>query len=186
MRIGSNVIGQSNPNVTPCATQLFAPINATVPLGTLGSVSAVGLASATNANHPTEPGLGHGGNAQAGALGVTIRLLGQTITVGAVRTLLFATCPTPDEGPGTPPPNMTVQPQSDLVGVQLNGKFLLNVNQAVVLPIGPYTLYLNRVMRTNNTLTARALQLTGPGLPDGGLVIGESEVDFTGNPCTAS
>jgi hypothetical protein len=186
LRIGATSYQVANPQDSPCATDLKLPVNATIPLGPLGFVQAVGLEAATQANHPTQPGLGHGGNAQAGLAGVTIRIAGQTITVGAVRTLLFTWCPTPDEGAATPPPMMTVQPESDLLGVQLNGRFLLNLNGPGTVPVGPYTLYVNRQFRTSNSLMQRALELQGPGLPVGGLVIGESKVDFTGNPCTAS
>jgi hypothetical protein len=186
LRIGSTSISQANPKDSPCANDAKIPVNEFVPLGSLGYVWVEGLAAVTQANHPTQPGIGHGGNAQAGVLGVQVRILNQTITAGALRTLLFTWCTTPDEGAATPPPAMTVQPESDILGVQVNGRWLLNVNQPVTVPAGPYTIYLNRRIVTSNSLTARALEIDGPGLPAGGIVIGESQVDHTGNPCTAS
>jgi hypothetical protein len=185
LRIGSSATSVANPAGTPCATDAKIPVNVPVPLGPLGGVFAIGVVGATQANNATIPGLGHGGNSQGGLLGVTVRLGTLTLTVGAVRSLQYVACPTGDLGPGTPPPDIGTLENSDTVGIGINGT-QLHISSPITLPLGIATVYINRTIRVGTTQTRRAVEIQSPLLPAGGIVIGESVVGYTGNPCTAS
>lgn len=186
LRIGASSISAANPQFAPCATDVKAPINTTIPLGALGYVAATGLAATTQANNPTIPGIGHGGNSQGGTLGVQVKIGPLLIAVGAVRSLQFATCTTGNLGPATPEPQIVTAPNSDTLGLSINNGPPLQVAGPLTLPLGIATVYLNRTINVGTTRTRRAVEIQSPLLPPGGIVIAESVIGYTGNPCSGS
>lgn len=190
LRIGASEGVVANPPFIPCVTDAEQLANTTVPLGSGNALQVILLESRTQSNpnptaEGTRPFLGHGGGAQSGVAGVGLKLGTLTLTTGAIRSRVNVVCLThaPPLGPGSPPV-MTVQP-SDVFFVKVNNTQLA-VSQPVVLPIlGVGTLYLNRTIRTGDSLTRRAIELDRPGTqPD--IVIAEARVGFTGNPCTTT
>jgi hypothetical protein len=184
LRIGTFEAGVANAANSPCRSQVAFPVNLRLPIGTLLDLQVLGLGSATDASR-AGGGFGNGVSAQAGALGVTLRLLGLRLQTGAVRNIGFATCVMNPASPTGMSPGFTGPAKNQTLGLSIQGGQELQINGPVTLPLGILTLRLNQTTRSGNQnggfMLQRAIEINSPLLPT--IVIGESRVNFAGNPC---
>lgn len=149
----------------PCVTDAESVARTRLGLGLL-TVEANGLTASTEA---TPAG------ASAGLLTTRIRMLGLVIEVGAVTSTATATCVA---GPAGPVP--VFAGSSRIAALRINGVTVPIGSGPVTLPLLVGSLSLNGTVETAHGLTQRAFELR---TPLGDVVIGESSVDATGNPC---
>lgn len=184
LRVFSSEFFAANPQNEPCRSDRAAGVSQFVPIGTLGFVAVLAPEAVTKSNpeptaEGTAPARGHGAGAQSGVAGLRLRLGPVDITAAALRTRVVETCGPPSST--APPPDMRGDDNlSDTVFLSVNGT-TFSVDQPATIPVGPFTVYIQREVRTENSLTRRALEIEQNG--ESILVVGESTVDFTGNPC---
>jgi hypothetical protein len=184
LRIGTSETGVSNKANNPCRTQTAFPVNLGVPLGTLGRIDALGVGSSTNANK-AYGGFGDGVSTQAGVLGTIVRLGNLKVTIGAVRNIGFATCANDPNSPTGLSPKFNGPEKNQTIDVSINDGKPIKVEGPVTLPLGVLTLKLNQTTKRRDAsggkMVQRAVEINSPLLPT--IVIAESIVDYTGNPC---
>jgi hypothetical protein len=185
LRIGAFEAGVSNAPNAPCRSQVAFPVNLRLPLGALLDLQVLALGSATDASRGGG-GFGNGVSSQAGAAGVTLRLLGLSLQTGVVRNIGFVTCAANPNSPTGMSPAFNGPNKNQTLGLRINNGQELQVNGPLVLPLGIITLKLNQTTQAQNAqggfLLQRAVEINSPILPT--VVVGESLVDYAGNPCT--
>jgi hypothetical protein len=157
----------ANPRGTPCADDSRTVAKARVGLGLL-TVTVNGLTASTDA----APG---GMSATAGLLTTRISTIGLSIEIGAMTSAATATCVA---GPTGLAP--TFAGSSQIASLKINGVRLPIGAGPVTIPLVVGSLSLNSTVTTQNGLTQRAFDLR---TILGDVVIGESTVGVTGNPC---
>ena len=185
VRIGDTEIGTANAPNDPCRTQTGFPVNLPVPLGELGGIHALGVGGSTDATRAGS-GFGNGISAQAGALGVSIFLLGQFIQTGEVRNIAFANCGR-RQGTTQLTPRFRGPHKNQVAGVILNDDGEINVDGPFVLDELEALLTVKlaqtviQTTATGKQRRQRTLEINSPLLPT--IVIGEAIVGWDRNPC---
>jgi hypothetical protein len=88
---------------------------------------------------------------------------------------------------GTPFPTFEDSyPENDTVGISIDGSPPIQINKPLTLSLGGYTVYLNRSITTSHSVEWRSLEVDGPDLPGGRIIVADSVVSYSGNPCTAT
>jgi hypothetical protein len=149
----------------PCVTDAESVAKTRLGLGMLG-VTVDGLTASTEANPAA---------ATAGLLTTRIHAPGLVIEVGAVTSSATATCVA---GPAGPVPVFTGS--SRIASLKINGLAVPIGSGPVKLPLLVGSLSLNSTVETAHGLTQRAFELR---TLLGDVVIGESSVGTTGDPC---
>ena len=186
LRIGTSEFGVSNKPNNPCRTQKNWPVEVNQQLGPNAHVHAGAVASSTSARKDG----GHFGNgvtAQAGVAALSTSLLGLKLGTGEVRSLGFVTCARDASSPTGLSPAFNGPDKNDVVGLWVgdrDNKIEL-AGKPFVLDLGIATLTLNnKVVRPapngGREMVLTPFELNSP-LP--AIVIGESRVGYTGNPC---
>ena len=149
--------------------------------GILGGTLSVGLLTATTTNNTTPGSQPAAGDSASAASSVASLTLG-AITTGVLQSSATVTC----TGTGTLTPTFTSS--SSVANVNIPGVAQTNTSspfmQDITLLGQTLTVFLNRTITTPTSLTRRALEIDLNGSPL--LVAGESQVDFTGNPCATA
>jgi Flp pilus assembly protein TadG len=189
LRVGNNTLlglSPAEPVVangpdTPCQTAntSLTPV--------LGGLTLGVLTASTTLNTPGAlPAAGDGATANAKAanvcLGTTLPIVGTCVGLGAtvLNSDASVTCTAGAGGALTP----VFAGSSTLATLTLGGLPLPIANQTINLPIlGTQVLniFVNRTIQANGVLTQRALEVDLGGSPL--LIVGEAQVDTTGNPC---
>jgi hypothetical protein len=160
----------ANPGGTPCVDDTRTAVKARVGLVLL-TVRVDGLTAATD----TAPG---GVSATAGLLTTRISTVGLVIEIGAITSSATATCVA---GPAGLAPSFSGS--SSIAWLKVNGVTMPIGSGPVKIPLLVGTLSLNSTTTTPDGLTQRAFDLR---TLLGNVVIGESSVGATGNPCLSS
>ncbi|PZS07603.1 MAG: hypothetical protein DLM64_14550 [Solirubrobacterales bacterium] len=175
-RLGGNDLIAANPADSPCVTAS----NSGTP--TIAGLTVGLLDANTMLNAGALPAAGDNATAHSDAANVC---LGQTVLgiclgigVKAVSSDASVTCPSVG---GTP----VFTGSSTLATVYLGGVLPIVSGQQVTVPlVGLVTVYIDRTIRTGNSLTQRALEVDLGTSPL--LIVGEAKVDTTGNPCATA
>lgn len=157
----------ANPGGTPCVDDTRSAAKVSLGLGLL-KVTVNGLTATTDA----APG---GMSATAGLLTTKVSTLGLVIELGAMTSTATATCVA---GPTGLAP--VFSGSSRIASLKVNGVTIPIGSGPVKLPLVVGTLSLNSTVATADGLTQRAFDLR---TLLGNVVIGESKVGATGNPC---
>ena len=160
----------ANPGGTPCADDERTAARVSIGLGLL-KVTADGLTASTDA----APG---GVSATAGLLTTRISTIGLVIEIGTMTSSATATCVA---GPTGLAP--VFSGSSRIASLKVNGVRLPIGPGPVTIPLVVGTLSLNSTVATADGLTQRAFDLR---TLLGNVVVGESRVGATGNPCRQS
>ncbi len=105
---------------------------------------------------------------------------GHNIVIGAVTSQASETCVSKAG-------KLSLQrtAKSRVAYIKINGKKTLVGNKSMKLSIGKLaTIYLNRTIKTANSVTQRAVEIDLMGKPL--VILAQSEVDSTGNPCATA
>lgn len=189
LRIGTTEFGVSNKPNNPCKTQINWPVAVNRGIGPTAHIVVAGVASSTNARKDGGR-YGDGVAAQAGALAVGASLLGIPFATGEIRSLGFVTCARNPSSPTglSPEFNGPDKNQVSALWVRHPDNEIGVAGNPFVLNLGVAKLTLNsKVIRAaangGREMMLRPFQLDSP-LPT--IVIGESQVGYTGNPCDKS
>jgi hypothetical protein len=113
-------------------------------------------------------------NATTGLLG------GKPIRIGAMKSTATDTCAA--KGSKL---SLAQTGTSTVAYIIINGKKTVVGNKSMTIPLGIATIYLNRTIQSGNVLTQRAVEIDiGGNTPS--VILAQSEVDFTGNPCATA
>jgi hypothetical protein len=157
----------ANPGRTPCVDDTRTAARVTIGVGLL-TVQVNGLTATTDA----APG---GMSATAGLLTTRISTIGLVVEIGAITSSATASCVT---GPTGLAPSFSGS--SSIASLKVNGVTVPIGSGPVTLPLVVGSLSLNSTAASANGLTQRALDLR---TLLGNVVVGESSVGATGNPC---
>jgi hypothetical protein len=157
----------ANPGRTPCVDDTRTAARVTIGVGLL-TVQVNGLTATTDA----APG---GMSATAGLLTTRISTIGLVVEIGAITSSATASCVT---GPTGLAPSFSGS--SSIASLKVNGVTVPIGSGPVTLPLVVGSLSLNSTVASANGLTQRALDLR---TLLGNVVVGESSVGATGNPC---
>lgn len=157
----------ANPGKAPCVDDAKTAAKVTIGVGLL-SVRVNGLTASTDA----APG---SVSATAGLLTTRISTIGLVIEIGAITSSATATCVA---GPTGLAP--VLSGGSSIASLKVNGVVVPIGSGPVTLPLVVGSLSLNSTVSSHGVLTQRALDLR---TLLGNVVVGESSVGSTGNPC---
>jgi hypothetical protein len=178
---GANILGSTfavaNPKDSPCATHQASVLKVGPVLKTRVGV----IKSNTFKKYGVSPKAGdtaeatsHVAKAMTGLLG------GKPIKIGAVQSTAMDKCVA--KGGKL---SLKQTGNSTVAYITINGKKTLVGNKYMKLNLGIATIYLNRTVKSGNTLTQRAVEIDIGGTTPS-VVLAQSEVDFTGNPCSTA
>ena len=190
LRIGTAEFSVSNKAKNPCATDVKRVAEVRRPIGN-EYVHVQGVASSTNANHDGGR-YGNGVAAQAGAAGLSVSLFGLPIQSGNIRSLGFVTCARDASSPTGLSPAFNGPDQNDVteLWVRHPSNAIEAAGKPFVLDLGIAKLTLNDKVIEPAANGGRKMVLTPFKLninrPEPTIVIGESQVGYTGNPCDRS
>jgi hypothetical protein len=157
----------ANPGRTPCVDDTKTAARVKIGVGLL-TVQVNGLTATTDA----APG---GVSATGGLLTTRISTIGLVIEIGAITSSATASCVA---GPTGLAPSFSGS--SSIASLKVNGVAVPIDSGPVTLPLVVGSLSLNSTVASANGLTQRALDLR---TLLGNVVVGESSVGVTGNPC---
>jgi hypothetical protein len=181
---GANLLGTmfaiANPADSPCSSKHATVVKVGKALKTKVEV----IKSNTFRKYGQSPRAGDTAEATSQVAGAMTGLLGKPIKIGAAASTATDKCVA--KGAKL---SLTQTGSSTVAYIEMNGKKTVVGNKPMTISFGALgTLYLNRTVKSGNTLTQRAVELDlGTGTSTTvALVLAQSEVDFTGNPCTTS
>jgi hypothetical protein len=158
----------ANPGGTPCVDDTKSAAKVKLGIGLL-TVRVDGLTATTDSQQPV------GTSATAGLLTTRISTLGLVIEIGAITSSATASSAA---GPAGLAP--VFAGSSSIASLKVNGVAVPIGSGPVTVPLLVGSLSLNSTVATDDGLTQRALDLR---TLLGDVVVGESSVGATGNPC---
>lgn len=178
---GANLLGSTfavaNPIDSPCATHEASVVKVGPVLKTKAGV----IKSNTLRKYGSSPKPGDTAEATSNVANATTGLLGgKPIRIGAMKSTATDTCAA--KGSKL---SLAQTGTSTVAYIIINGKKTVVGNKSMTIPLGIATIYLNRTIQSGNVLTQRAVEIDiGGNTPS--VILAQSEVDFTGNPCATA
>ena len=183
---GAELLGPTfavaNPMDSPCATDQKSVLNVnSVPKVTVGVIT-----SNTFAKYGTQVKAGDSAKAVSKVAKASTHLIaGKPIKIGAVQSTATETCVA--KGGKL---SLKQAGKSTVAYIKINGNKKVIGSKYKKIVLGPSatplaTIYLNRKIKTGGTLTQRAVEIDIGGTTQS-IILAQSEVDFTGNPCAST
>jgi hypothetical protein len=183
---GADLLGSTfavaNPTNSPCATDQASVLNVnSVPKITVGVIK-----SNTFAKYGKQVKAGDTAEATSKVASASTRLIsGHPIKIGAAQSTATETCVAK-----AGKLSLKQTGKSTVAYIVINGTKTVIGNKYKKIVVGPTatplaTIYLNRKIKTGGTLTQRAVEIDIGGTTQS-IILAQSEVDLTGNPCTTA
>jgi Bacterial Ig-like domain (group 1) len=176
---GANLLGTTfavaNPLNSPCATHQASVVK----IGTVLKIKVAAIKSNTFKKYGKLPKAGDSAIATSKVAKAMVGLIsGKPIKIGVATSTATDKCVA--KGGKL---SLKQTGKSTVAYIMINGKKTVVGNKPMTIPVGPLaTIYLNRQIKSGNTLTQRAVEIDLLGSTPS-VILAQSAVDFTGNPC---